>query len=128
MSKIPEVLKAFVETHEESGKVIKVCDPQCGATVLAEIGWRTPGPDYRCVVRWLSRAAKYCEKCGTLVGFTGPAEEEVPYRVRYAKLVESLAHRDRALRLATRMALPFVTEDEVDAHISEALAATEEEA
>lgn len=99
---ISPTLVPLVEFEEEDGSPVASCG--CGgvcnfyAAQPVPVG-RNPWGWYVVVdmghrVNFLS--CFYCEKCGTLVGYSDGA----PYRVRFSRVVEALAHRDRALEWA----------------------------
>lgn len=100
MNEIPDALQPLIETHEEDGDPVAVCDPGCDATVI--VGQRTYWRGH--YDEQLPRIRKpelgedpdcaYCRNCGTLFGFLS---DGTPYRIRHSRVVEALEQAQAAL-------------------------------
>jgi hypothetical protein len=81
MNGIPDVLKPLIETHEEDGSPVAVCDPGCRQAYVSGSVWEG----------YFSGAylptMKHCPACGILLGFT---DDGRPYRIRHSRVVEAL--------------------------------------
>lgn len=97
-SDIPDALKPLVETHEEDGSPVAVCDPGCGKTFRFGVLWRIKLRGKPAELG-IMRGVCWCAYCGTIVG-----EDECgrPYRIRLSRVVEALeqaqAERDHYKR------------------------------
>lgn len=102
---IPEVLEPLVEFEdEETGEPVAVCGPTCGKSYSYGETWHAThdsGALGAILLAYKAGRMAHCPYCGTLVGF---AADGRPYRIRFSRIVEALAHRDRALE-AVREAL-----------------------